>query len=109
MTSRILLAGYYGSGNTGDEAILASVLQDLRALRPGLEFIVVSASPTQTAARYAVRSISGSGIPAIIDAASESDAIVLGGGGVFHDYWGCASDSILTRDQAGIPFYSSFP
>src|SRR5262245_29998150 len=38
VTSRVLAAGYYGSGNTADEAILAAILQDLRALRPELEF-----------------------------------------------------------------------
>lgn len=109
MTQRVLVAGYYGSGNTGDEAILTVLLQDLRALRPGLEFIVVSANPDETAAQYGVRSIREADIPALIDAAREADAILLGGGGIFHDYWGCASDSILTREHAGIPFYSGLP
>ncbi len=109
VTTSVLVAGYYGSGNTGDEAILAAMLQDMRALRPGLEFVVVSANPDETAARHGVRSLLANDIPAIIDAARESQAILLGGGGIFHDYWGCASDSMLTRDHAGIPFYSGFP
>jgi polysaccharide pyruvyl transferase CsaB len=105
----VLVAGYYGSGNTGDEAILTVVLQDLRALRPDLEFVVVSADPAATAARHRVRGVSEADIPAILDAAQQSDLVLLGGGGVFHDYWGCPPDSILTRRHAGIPFYAGFP
>ena len=109
MTPRVLVAGYYGSGNTGDEAILTVVLEDLRALRPDLEFVVVSADPAATAARHRVRSVSEADVPAILEAASESDLVLLGGGGVFHDYWGCPPASILTRRHAGIPFYAGFP
>jgi polysaccharide pyruvyl transferase CsaB len=105
----VLVAGYYGAGNTGDEAILTVVLRDLRALRPDLEFTVVSADAEATAARYGVRSLAGSDIPAILDAAQESALVVLGGGGVFHDHWGCPPDSLLTRGHAGIPFYAGFP
>ena len=32
---QVLIAGYYGFGNAGDEAILAAMLGDLRALKPG--------------------------------------------------------------------------
>ena len=109
LAPRILIAGYYGSGNTGDEAILTALLQDMRARRAELEFTVVSADPADTSARHGVRSIPENDVPALIDAAHQCDAIVLGGGGIFHDYWGCSSDSVLTRDHAGISFYSGFP
>jgi polysaccharide pyruvyl transferase CsaB len=109
MSQRVLLAGYYGWGNTGDEAILAAVLADLRERRPDLAFVVVSADPAATAARHGVTGVPIGDIPAIADAAAGSDLVVLGGGGVFHDYWGCASHDVLTRDHAGIPFYAGFP
>ncbi len=38
----ILLAGYYGFGNAGDEAILSAIISDLRALRSDLKMTVVS-------------------------------------------------------------------
>ena len=109
MTERVLVAGYYGSGNTGDEAILTALLRDLRALRPTLEFTVVSANPPDTSARHGVRSLHERDIPALIDAAVESDLVLVGGGGVFHDYWGCDEGAVLSRRHAGIPFYAGFP
>lgn len=107
--SRLLIAGYYGYANTGDEAILAAMLQDLRALRPDLEVVVVSGDPEDTAARHRVQSVAANDIPAILDAVQDVDAVLLGGGGIFHDHWGCPTDSLLTRDHAGIPFYAAFP
>jgi polysaccharide pyruvyl transferase WcaK-like protein len=57
MGKTLLIAGYYGFGNTGDEAILSAILSELRAQRPQLEFTVVSGNPEQTAARYKVASV----------------------------------------------------
>ena len=49
-TRTILIAGYYGFGNVGDEAILTAMLADLRGRREDLECIVVSGNPNETAA-----------------------------------------------------------
>jgi polysaccharide pyruvyl transferase CsaB len=105
----VLMAGYYGFGNAGDEAILAALLGDLRALRPDVTAVVVSGQPAETAARYGVESVCWTDLAAIVDAAERSDLIVLGGGGVFHDYWGAQPDRLLTRQHGGIPFYAGFP
>ena len=35
--------------------------------------------------------------------------MLLGGGGIFHDYWGFDPDAVLTSYHSGIGFYSSFP
>jgi len=106
---KVLIAGYYGFGNAGDEAILTAMLDELRGLRPGLEFVVVSGDPFETSARYHVRSVSYIDLPAILDAAEHCDLIILGGGGLFQDYWGCPTSSLLTREHGGIPFYGGFP
>ena len=77
----ILVAGYYGFGNVGDEAILSAILTDLRKQREGLEFIVISSNPEETAASHNVRSVHWKEINALMDAARECDLIILGGGG----------------------------
>jgi polysaccharide pyruvyl transferase CsaB len=105
----ILIAGYYGFGNTGDEAILGALLSDLKERRPNLEFIVVSGDPAKTAAQRGVRSILWTDMPAIMEACRESDLILVGGGGLFHDYWGTTQEYVLTQNHTGISFYGDFP
>ena len=53
----ILIAGYYGFGNTGDEAILSAILIELRKQQEYLDFVIVSANPAETAATFNVRSV----------------------------------------------------
>lgn len=107
--TRVFIAGYYGAGNAGDEAILRAILEDLRTDVPGLVATVVSADPGHTQTVHGVRAVQWNDIPAIVNAAEESDAILLGGGGVFHDYWGVDPDTILSPDAGGIAFYTMFP
>ncbi len=106
-TKTILIAGYYGFGNVGDEAILTTMVDDLREQRRDLEFIVVSGNPTETAAAYNVFSVHWQDIDALLDAARESDLIILGGGGLFQDHWGVIKGTSLTPYHSGISFYSA--
>lgn len=103
----ILIAGHYGFGNTGDEAILASILADLRSQRNDLEIVVISANPYATASEHHVRSVYWKDIHALLDAARQSDLIMIGGGGVFVDYWGVPTDSQLTDGHWGIAYYNA--
>lgn len=104
----ILIAGYYGFGNVGDEAILSVILADLRERRDDLKFIVVSGNPSETATAYDVSSVHWQDIDALLDAAKESDLIILGGGGLFQDHWGVIKGTSLTPFHSGISFYSAF-
>jgi polysaccharide pyruvyl transferase CsaB len=109
MPKKILIAGYFGFGNTGDEAILAATLQNLRRLQPDLEFCVVSGNPDNTKKLHEVSSILWTDLPAIIQNARECDLMLLGGGGIFNDYWGENPATLLTKDHGGITFYGGFP
>lgn len=103
----ILIAGYYGFGNVGDEAILNTMLASLRERRQDLEFIVVSMDPARTATCYDVRSVHWKDIDTLLSAAKESDLIILGGGGLFQDYWGVPKGVALTASHWGISFCSA--
>jgi polysaccharide pyruvyl transferase CsaB len=105
----LLIAGYYGFGNAGDEAILAAMLGELRALRPGLDLVVASGDPAATAARHGVRAVPRDDLPAVIAAIRESDLVILGGGGLFQDYWQVPAESFLTARQGGLLTYAAFP
>jgi polysaccharide pyruvyl transferase CsaB len=105
----LLIAGEFGYAHTGAEAILAVMVRDLRARRPDVQCIVVSGEPEQTAVAYGVQAIAAHDMGAIVDAGRAVDGVVLGGGGLFHDYWGCPTESLLTRGQGKLPFVAAFP
>jgi polysaccharide pyruvyl transferase CsaB len=109
MLSRILIAGYYGFNNIGDEAILAGILAEMRCLNENLDFIVISGNPTKTTALHNVSSIHWKALDQIVAASKECDLFILGGGGLFHDYWGVNPQDLLTEDAFGITYFSSFP
>jgi polysaccharide pyruvyl transferase CsaB len=102
---QVFVAGYYGFGNEGDEAILEGLRAGLRALRSGLSWVVTSGNPEQTSRRHSVASIPWTDPAAIADAVASSALVVVGGGGLFQDYWGCDPATLFTPAHTSITFY----
>lgn len=100
---RILVAGAATSAwlNVGDEAILSNMVADLRATIPNLQISVVSSNPQGALAAYDVEEVPAKDIEKMIKTAQASDLIVLGGGGIFYDYWGFNTSDLLTSDHTG--------
>lgn len=89
--ARIVVSGYYGMDNAGDELILATVIKDIKKYFP-LSFItVLSGNPRQTAALYSVNAVQRKSIFSIIHAILKSDLVITGGGGIFQDKTSSAS------------------
>ncbi|MGC1306226.1 MAG: polysaccharide pyruvyl transferase CsaB [Phormidesmis sp.] len=79
---RALLCGYYGMGNGGDEALLATLLQMLpRQVTP----VVLSGNPQETRDRYKIEAIPRKSISAVFSAMRQSDAFIWGGGSLMQD------------------------
>ncbi len=55
---RVVISGYYGFGNLGDEAVLAAMLAALRPRLPHASFVVVSADPAATTRGHRVDAVS---------------------------------------------------
>ena len=107
MSRTAVLAGYYGFGNTGDEAILSSILAGLRRRVPGISFAVVSGDPDATARRHGVETIAWRDVADLQKRIAESDAVIVGGGGLFQDYWGLDTSTLLTPRHGEIAFYTA--
>ena len=108
----ILIGGYYGAGNIGDEAILDSIVRELRSQYQNpddLSLIVLSWDPDRTSMTHDVESIYWKDIDALLDAGLKSDLFILGGGGIFHDYWGIDPDTYLKKDFQDITAFGSVP
>jgi polysaccharide pyruvyl transferase CsaB len=99
---RILIAGYYGYNNAGDEAILSGMLNELRNLGDQVEFTVLSGNPERTSTLHGVKAVAWSDIPSLVNAVKNSNLVIVGGGGLIQDYWGVDETSFLTQRQGGI-------
>jgi polysaccharide pyruvyl transferase CsaB len=106
---RVLIAGSYGQGNTGDEAILAALLAGLRARRPGLHLQVVSGDVAATVAQHGVEALYWGDWARLADALDAADLLILGGGGIFFDYWGFDPRRLLENEAPDLAHYASFP
>lgn len=79
---RAVLCGYYGMGNGGDEALLASLLQMLPShVIP----IVLSGNFQQTQQRYGVESCDRKSPIAVLQALQKADVFIWGGGSLMQD------------------------
>jgi polysaccharide pyruvyl transferase CsaB len=82
---KVVISGYYGFHNSGDEAMLYAMLMALRAAVPGLEAIVLSKDPVYTAREFGVRSIPRDNPSLVFKALWESELLISGGGGLLQD------------------------
>lgn len=77
-----VLCGYYGMGNGGDEALLASLLQMLpQQVTP----LVLSGNPAQTRDRYGVEAVDRKNWRAVWSALRRSQIFIWGGGSLMQD------------------------
>lgn len=104
--SRVVVCGYYGFGNAGDELILAAMLRELRTQRPGLVVTVISGDPESTRASHGVDAVHWQDVPAIGGRVRHADLVVVGGGGLFQEYSGIDPDSLFTDRHYAITFYA---
>lgn len=83
--NKILLAGYYGYGNIGDEAILEMVLKQLCEITSINNITVLSGNPGVTSEKYKIKSIYRYNLFKLIKELVKSDILVVGGGSLLQD------------------------
>ncbi|MFC1495867.1 polysaccharide pyruvyl transferase CsaB [Candidatus Margulisiibacteriota bacterium] len=82
---KLLLCGYYGFKNTGDEAILESLINGFRERGNIIDLTVLSNTPQQTAIKFNVKSVSRHNLMRIVFELLKCDGFALGGGGLLQD------------------------
>jgi polysaccharide pyruvyl transferase CsaB len=92
----VVLSGYYGFHNVGDEAILFSIIQALRNQKTDIEITVLSNDPAYTEKTYGVKSINRWKINEIFSLLKRTDGLISGGGSLLQDVTGMKS----------IPYYT---
>ncbi len=84
MTS-IVISGYYGFGNAGDEAMLEAILAGLRARLAETDFTVISGRPRQVQAVHGIPAVGRLNVPGIRRVLSRADLYLSGGGSLLQD------------------------
>lgn len=86
---KIIISGYYGFRNSGDEAVLQSILNALRkqseAAGITLTPVVLSIDPEWTTATYGVESVHRMKLGEVRKAISDSAGLISGGGSLLQD------------------------
>ncbi len=82
---KILISGYYGFGNIGDEAILASTVAAFRAKDPDVEITALSQLPETTSRSYGIKALPRMSFVDVLGAIRETQVAVFGGGSLLQD------------------------
>lgn len=81
----IAILGYYGYKNSGDEAILKSIVHSLRERDPDLSFVVLSRKPGEAMRNNDVFAINRFSIYHVVKAIKRTRLFVAGGGNLIQD------------------------
>jgi polysaccharide pyruvyl transferase CsaB len=82
---RVVVSGYYGFGNCGDEAMLFAIVTQLKKRMPALEVVVLSRRPEDTARDFGVEAIPRRDFRLIWRELKKADLLLSGGGSLFQD------------------------
>lgn len=80
-----IISGYYGYRNIGDDALLMSIINDLKRYKPDIRLMILSKAPAVTSKDFNVASISRFSMLRIFRAMKNTRAFIYGGGNLLQD------------------------
>jgi len=83
--ARVVISGYYGFGNCGDEAVLFAAIHCLKELKPDIEITVLSNNPAETSELYGVNAVQRWSPLKVLSAILSCDMLISGGGSLLQD------------------------
>lgn len=85
MTKTILIAGYYGFSNSGDDAVLASICRDIKKKGSPYRARIMSNRPVDTMEDYGVEAVQRKNPFVVYDEIKKADVLLMGGGSLLQD------------------------
>ncbi|WP_102344847.1 polysaccharide pyruvyl transferase CsaB [Bacillus sp. Marseille-P3661] len=107
---RVVLSGYYGFHNVGDEAILQAIIHALRQAKKDIQITVLSNDPDYTSKTYNVDAVNRWKLGQVMSAIRAADGVISGGGSLLQDKTGMKSVPYYTgimmiARMLGKPFF----
>ena len=81
----ILISGYYGFQNSGDDALLKSIIEALKKYKESPNIVVLSANPQETSRIYRVKAINRLNPFSVLKHIKKADILISGGGTLVQD------------------------
>lgn len=81
----VIISGYYGLGNSGDEALLKSIVDNLRQIEPKLSITALSGNARHTKEAYGINTVDRFSPLGVIKAMRNSKLLISGGGSLIQD------------------------
>ncbi|MBE6680164.1 MAG: polysaccharide pyruvyl transferase CsaB [Ruminococcaceae bacterium] len=81
----ILISGYYGFENAGDDSIAASMIKNIRQEMPDAKITIFCKNPRRNAKKYGVRAIGRFNIFAMLSEMRHAKLLVSGGGNLLQN------------------------
>ncbi|MFV0503160.1 MAG: polysaccharide pyruvyl transferase CsaB [Lachnospirales bacterium] len=82
----VMISGYYGFRNNGDDILLKSIVDNLKKEKPNIKIVVLSKIPKETSEIYSVQSINRFNIFKITRALKRTNLLISGGGTLIQDH-----------------------
>jgi len=83
--TNVVISGYYGYRNSGDDILLQSIIQNLQSLRSDLKLTVLSLNPKETRAKFGVNAIHRFNFVSVLWNLRRTHLLISGGGNLIQD------------------------
>ena len=84
--SNIVISGYYGFGNAGDEAMLCAIIDAIRDVEDDAHITVISGNPQETSRKHNIKAVGTFAAFGILNAIRNADLVISGGGSLLGCY-----------------------
>jgi polysaccharide pyruvyl transferase CsaB len=85
MINRILISGYYGYSNSGDDAILTTICRDIKEISSQIDITILSNNPEETVKEYKAKAVNKFHFFEVIKAINKTELVLMGGGSLLQD------------------------
>lgn len=82
---RVVISGYYGFNNSGDDALLKSIINDIKSVDENAQITVLSGAPKETKSDYGVGAVYRYNIFSVLYSLIKCNLLISGGGTLIQD------------------------
>lgn len=101
---KVVIGGYYGAGNLGDELLLSLLIEWLAAAHH--DVVVVTLDEAHTKSLHGANAIDRRDLTRLVQQLISADAFILGGGGLFQDHHRFTISDLYSYPAPSISYYA---